>query len=202
MNEDEIEDVNLSADGIISQAGPIGRGATGFPPGNPNHISTEEGVLRRDETTTFGKEEAARRAWGRATAHRAKSGGASPRKGNAGPAKAAKPTSATGFRESMADAIPSKPKEKPRDIQGLSKTVMLAHAMLAMKLERAEFAINEDEAYMLTKAASDLLDHYGIKLSGKASAWSAMIYAVTIIYGTRIGAMIIENMKKSKEQAQ
>lgn len=175
---------------------------TGFPPGNPNHVGPNEAQARRDDVEAFGQAEAAKRAHARWEAYRQAKGGrppgaSSPKSSTSGTKTNPKGQSSE-FASSLSGAIPPAPKDKPVDIKGLSQTVMLAHVMLAMKLERADFAINEDEAYMLTKAVADLLDYYGIKLKGKASAWSALIYAVTMIYGTRVAAIVIENMKKAK----
>jgi hypothetical protein len=187
------EDNGLEAENDLTESqmeelsGPIGKPGQ-MPRGNPAHVSAGEADLRKQEIAQLGQEEAARRAWERAKAKRSKSP----------PGKTAPPRKATTFADIGAAQAPKAPKDKPRDIKGIASTVQFAHAMLAMKMQNQDFAISEDEAYMLTKAVDDLLVYYGVKMSGKASAWSALIYAVTMIYGPRVASLI---MARNKEKA-
>lgn len=175
--------------------GPIGK-VTGFPPGNPNHISATEGELRRSETAKFGKETAATRAWARATEHRSKTGTSKP----ASSEKSAKPSKATDFREApMAGAVKSAAKGKNKaELEKWAKSVQFAHALLAMKMENEDFALSEDEALLLTEAVIDVLEYYNIKLKGQASAWGGLAYAVGMIYGPRIASLVISRIKNNQ----
>jgi hypothetical protein len=201
------EDNGLEAENGVSEAdmvelarGPIGK-VTGFPPGNPSHISPGEADLRKSESAKFGKETAATRAWARATEHRASKGGASPK--NPKPSKTARPGQATDFAETpMASAIKSNAKGKDKkDLEKWSRSVQFAHALIAMKLQQQDFAISEEESLLLTEAVVDLLEHYNIKLKGQAGAWGGLAYAVGMIYGPRIAALIMKRIQSNQEKA-
>lgn len=200
MSEDDIIEGEMSEQ---AEAGAFNIVTTGMPPGNPKHMSEDEPGIRARETADHGKEEAARRAWARANAKR----GLPPEyrnvRGQKGPppkTAASRKSSSTDFSSfGSAGSIPPKPKQKSKDLHGIAATVQMAHAMLAMRLERADFTISDDEAFMLVKAVDDLLEHYGIKIMGTASPWAALVYAITMIYGTRIGTIVIERMKKPQQ---
>lgn len=172
-----------------------GKKATGMPPGNPNNVSATEREDRRRDIETYGAAEAATRAWARAGKTRAK---AKPKVGG-GSSKTSAPTDATDFAASPIPLakVTAKGKDK-KDIEKWSRSVMFAHAMLAMKLGRAEFQIDEEEAKLLTEAVIDLSEYYNIKLKGQAGAWAGLIYAVGMVYGPRVGAMIVQNINRRK----
>jgi len=175
---------------------------TGFPPGNPNHISPEEAGLRKEETVKFGKDVAATRAWARATEHRAKTGGPqNPKnkgKGQATP-KPGKPTQASDFRP-MADGIKSAATgDKKKQLTSWSPKVQFASQLVAMKLERADFAFSEDEANLITEATIDLLDFYNVKIK-RVGPWGGMAYAVLMVFGPRVATLVMERINANKPQ--
>lgn len=191
----------------VMRSEPIGRQPfhiqkTGMPPGNPNHVSATEAQTRREEIASLGSAEAAQRAWARANAVRAKrhGPGANGKSQPGGRARPKGPGDATDFGPSpMAGATQSKTKGKDRkEIEKWSRSVQFAHAMIALKLQRQEFAISDEEAFLLTEAVVDVMEYYNIKLKGTAGAWGALIYAVGMVYGPRVAGLVIERMQAAQ----
>lgn len=56
------------------------------------------------------------------------------------------------------------------------------------------FALNDQEAKMLSDALCDVLDHYGITLGGPAGVWMGLITAAGVVYGPRY--MMIKQLQK------
>lgn len=203
------EEPEIEVDGEVNQAeleqlgsagGPIGR-VRGYPPGNPLHISPGEQGLRKEEEAKFGREVAATRAWARATEHRAKKGGATNPKPGAKAKSASNPKgSATDFKP-MADGIKSAAKgNKKAQVDTWSPKVRFASQLVAMKLQRQDFAFSDDEANLITEATIDLLDFYNVKIQ-KVGPWGGMAYAVLMVFGPRVAALVMERVQ-SKPPAQ
>lgn len=210
--EEEGGEANLEA--LSSSNGPIGK-VTGYPPGNPNHISPQEAELRREEEKKFGKATAATRAWARASEHRAKKGGGNPKPrpggssagapGGAGGAKArsARPTQATDFQDvplsqSVKDA--AKGKLKP-DTKMWAARVQLGSAILFAKAQRPDMILSEDEAQLATEAVIDLLDFYNLLNKKKMGPWGNVAYAFLMIGGPRIAKLVMERMASNNAPA-
>lgn len=204
------EDTEVEVDGEVSQAeldqlssagGPIGR-VTGYPPGNPLHISPGEQELRRVEQTKFGKEVAATRAWARATEHRAKKGGTTNPKPSSKAKTASNPKGTTSDFRPMADGIKMAAKGKKKDqVEAWSPKVQFASQLVAMKLQRQDFAFSDDEANLITEATIDLLDFYNVKIQ-KVGPWGSMAYAVLMVFGPRVAALVMERVQSNRPPAQ
>lgn len=197
----ELEDGNAGEVPEVLLSGDPPR-VTGFPPGNPNHISPQEAGLRKEETAKFGKDVAATRAWARATEHRAKTGGPQNPKNKGKPQAAprpGKPSQASDFKP-MADGIKSAAKgDKKKQLEAWSPKVQFASQLVAMKLQRQDFAFSEDEANLITEATIDLLDFYNVKVK-QVGPWGGMAYAVLMVFGPRVAALVMERIQANKQQ--
>lgn len=189
IEEPDVEEEGGDDATLANEGAPPMTKVTGFPPGNPQHISPTEAATRKHEEATLGREVACTRAWARATEVRAKKGG-NPKHQAASGGKAP-PRQATDFKP-MSDAIKSAATgTKKQQINTWAPKVQFGSMLLAMKLKRGDFAFSDQEAALLTEATIDLLDFYKIDMK-KAGPWPAFMYAVAVVGGPRIAALVIE----------
>lgn len=62
------------------------------------------------------------------------------------------------------------------------------HALLSATLQIPELALADEEGKALANALANLQRFYPVHVTEKALAWSNMLSAVGMIYGTRVGA--------------
>ena len=68
----------------------------------------------------------------------------------------------------------------------LKRVLLQFHQKAADVTEISDLALDDDEATMLADSLSELASYYKIKLDGKGGALVAVLYAVTMIYGSRL----------------
>lgn len=97
----------------------------------------------------------------------------------------------TAYKLSGDDAVTAAPSSggKPRtkkNVEHFRKVLLSFHAKCALVTGIEEVALDDEEATMLAEATADLLSYYNIKVSGKGGAVLGLVYAVTMIYGSRL----------------
>jgi len=102
--------------------------------------------------------------------------------------------------ESAIPKAPRSPKPK-KNLDAIKSSIMMLHAMIALKASIPEMVLSEDEAHLLAEAGSNLLDYYQIKIDGKTGAIYAFLYAIALVYGPRAFAVMIRTDKKSQPDA-
>ncbi len=97
---------------------------------------------------------------------------------------------AASKRKSKADTI---------TLEGWAEIIQIFHAMLSVAMKSPELVIDDEEAKMLSKASSRLMNRYAIPaIPAWAGDWVLFAQTAKMVYGPRIAAISI---RKAAERA-
>jgi hypothetical protein len=79
-----------------------------------------------------------------------------------------------------------------KNVEHIKRVLLSVHGKAALALGNDDIAIDEEEAQMLAESLANFLEYYKIVITGKRGAAVALLYAVSMVYGPRLFAMVLK----------
>jgi hypothetical protein len=89
-------------------------------------------------------------------------------------------------------------KKTSLDISGVEKILLSMHAMASAAFHVPELELDEKEAKQLADAANNVASHYAVDLDPKTLAWINLLWALSMVYGTRGVAFVSRKRSEAR----
>ena len=90
-----------------------------------------------------------------------------------------------------------RPAGRPRTVKNVDhfkKVLLSSHMKAALVTGVEEIALDDEEAGLLAESIAELLSYYKIKVDGKGGAVLGLLYAVSMVYGSRLLPYLLPNI--------